>query len=142
MIREVLLLVEFVIMSGLFYRHPCSFAHTRGPCCFGCHDFRTCSMATLIGLCVRVKLLRSLPSRFKVTVRIAPGTHSSEAAGNMIATHRDVCATNNDYTSLQLYAVMGFHVLGFFMYGNGAFTGTFQENPAAVSMSPARHPRI
>lgn len=25
-----------------------------------------CSMATLIGLCIRVKLLRSLPSRFKV----------------------------------------------------------------------------
>lgn len=41
-----------------------------------------CSMATLIGLCVKVKLLRSLPSRFKVTVQIAPGTHSSEAAVN------------------------------------------------------------
>ncbi|CAN0178177.1 unnamed protein product [Ectocarpus sp. 6 AP-2014] len=41
-----------------------------------------CSMATLIGLCVRVKLLRSLPSRFKVNVRIAPGTHSSEEAVN------------------------------------------------------------
>lgn len=39
------------------------------------------SMATLIGLCIRVKLLRSLPSRFKVVVRIAPGTHSSEVAG-------------------------------------------------------------
>ena len=26
-----------------------------------------CSMATLIGLCIRVKLLRSLPPRFKVT---------------------------------------------------------------------------
>ncbi|CAM9636794.1 unnamed protein product [Ascophyllum nodosum] len=41
-----------------------------------------CSMATLIGLCIRVKLLRSLPPRFKVTVRIAPGTHSSEDAVN------------------------------------------------------------
>jgi metal-sulfur cluster biosynthetic enzyme len=28
-----------------------------------------CSMATLIGLCVRVKLQRSLPRRFKVTVK-------------------------------------------------------------------------
>ena len=27
-----------------------------------------CSMATLIGLCIRVKLLRSLPRRFKVRV--------------------------------------------------------------------------
>lgn len=29
-----------------------------------------CSMATLIGLCIRVKLLRSLPPRFKVTNRL------------------------------------------------------------------------
>lgn len=41
-----------------------------------------CSMATLIGLSIRVKLLRSLPPRFKVTVEITPGTHSSEIAVN------------------------------------------------------------
>lgn len=41
-----------------------------------------CSMATLIGLSIRVKLLRSLPKRFKVTVRINPGTHASELAVN------------------------------------------------------------
>ncbi|GAB9473397.1 hypothetical protein Gpo141_00010548 [Globisporangium polare] len=41
-----------------------------------------CSMATLIGLCLRVKLLRSLPARFKVDILITPGTHSSEAAVN------------------------------------------------------------
>ncbi|GLD93015.1 hypothetical protein PINS_up019331 [Pythium insidiosum] len=41
-----------------------------------------CSMATLIGLCLRVKLLRSLPPRFKVDILITPGTHSSEAAVN------------------------------------------------------------
>lgn len=41
-----------------------------------------CSMATLIGLSIRVKLLRSLPSRFKVCVEITPGTHSSEHAVN------------------------------------------------------------
>ena len=35
-----------------------------------------CSMATLIGLTIRVKLIRSLPKRFKVTVRITKGTHS------------------------------------------------------------------
>lgn len=35
-------------------------------------------MATLIGLSIRVKLLRALPQRFKVSVSIAPGTHSSE----------------------------------------------------------------
>lgn len=39
-------------------------------------------MATLIGLCIRVKLLRSLPDRFKVDIHITPGTHASEAAVN------------------------------------------------------------
>lgn len=29
-----------------------------------------CSMATLIGLCIRVKLLRSLPTRFKVDIQV------------------------------------------------------------------------
>ena len=41
-----------------------------------------CSMATLIGLSIRVKLLRSLPPRFKVSVHISPGSHSSEFAVN------------------------------------------------------------
>jgi len=41
-----------------------------------------CSMATLIGLAIRVKLIRCLPPRFKVVVKIAPGTHQSEVAVN------------------------------------------------------------
>ncbi|XP_031564250.1 MIP18 family protein galla-2-like [Actinia tenebrosa] len=41
-----------------------------------------CSMATLIGLAIRVKLLRSLPERFKVDVTITPGAHQSELAVN------------------------------------------------------------
>lgn len=41
-----------------------------------------CSMATLIGLSIRVKLMRCLPPRFKVTVKINPGTHSSEHSVN------------------------------------------------------------
>ncbi|CAI9265596.1 unnamed protein product [Lactuca saligna] len=40
-----------------------------------------CSMATVIGLCLRVKLMRSLPSRFKVDIKVAPGTHATEEAG-------------------------------------------------------------
>lgn len=40
-----------------------------------------CSMATLIGLAIKVKLLRSLPKRFKVDVEITPGSHASEHAG-------------------------------------------------------------
>jgi len=41
-----------------------------------------CSMATIIGLAIRVKLLRSLPPRFKVDVKIRPGTHASEVGVN------------------------------------------------------------
>ena len=37
-----------------------------------------CSMATLIGLCIRVQLLRSLPTRFKIDVNVTPGAHVSE----------------------------------------------------------------
>ena len=39
-------------------------------------------MATLIGLAIRVKLLRCVPPRFKVDVKIAQGTHQSEVAVN------------------------------------------------------------
>jgi metal-sulfur cluster biosynthetic enzyme len=41
-----------------------------------------CSMATLIGLAIRVKLLRSLHPTVKVAVRITPGTHQSETASS------------------------------------------------------------
>ncbi|KAM0952499.1 putative MIP18 family, Fe-S cluster assembly domain superfamily [Dioscorea sansibarensis] len=41
-----------------------------------------CSMATVIGLCLRVKLMRCLPSRYKVDIRVAPGTHATETAVN------------------------------------------------------------
>ncbi len=52
-----------------------------------------CSMATLIGLCLRVKLLRSLPSRFKINVQIEPGTHASENAINKQLRDKErVCA--------------------------------------------------
>lgn len=41
-----------------------------------------CSMATLIGLCVRVRLNRSLPPRYRVDVKVKEGTHQSERAVN------------------------------------------------------------
>uniref|UniRef100_A0A6B2LN96 MIP18 family-like domain-containing protein n=1 Tax=Arcella intermedia TaxID=1963864 RepID=A0A6B2LN96_9EUKA len=41
-----------------------------------------CSMATLIGLCLRVKLLRSIPDRFKVDIMVSPGSHASEGSVN------------------------------------------------------------
>ena len=39
-------------------------------------------MATLIGLSLRAKLTRSLPSRFKIDVRICEGTHVNEQQVN------------------------------------------------------------
>ncbi|PWN98296.1 hypothetical protein FA09DRAFT_329896 [Tilletiopsis washingtonensis] len=41
-----------------------------------------CSMATLIGLALRVRLLRALPPRYKVDIRVREGTHQSEKAVN------------------------------------------------------------
>lgn len=41
-----------------------------------------CSMATLIGLCIRTKIMRVLPPRFKVRVELTKGSHSTEEAVN------------------------------------------------------------
>ncbi|KAL8278006.1 hypothetical protein RQP46_009638 [Phenoliferia psychrophenolica] len=41
-----------------------------------------CSMATLIGLSLRVRLLRALPERYKVDIKVKKGTHQSENAVN------------------------------------------------------------
>lgn len=50
-------------------------------------------MATLIGLSLRVKLMRSLPQRFKVSVQIEPGTHASEMTINKQLRDKErVCA--------------------------------------------------
>lgn len=52
-----------------------------------------CSMATQIGLCLKVKLDRSLPKRFKSSVKIEPGTHASENAINkQLGDKERVCA--------------------------------------------------
>ncbi|KAG6845724.1 Cytosolic iron-sulfur assembly component 2B [Tephrocybe sp. NHM501043] len=40
-----------------------------------------CGMSTLIGLSIRVRLLRSLPDRYKVDILLKPGSHQSEHAG-------------------------------------------------------------
>ena len=41
-----------------------------------------CSLATLIGLCLRVKLERSLQVRFKLDIVVSEGTHSIEGDVN------------------------------------------------------------
>ena len=42
------------------------------------HSIPHCSMATLIGLSIRVRMLRALPERFKVDIRVKAGSHQSE----------------------------------------------------------------
>ncbi|XP_023641464.1 protein AE7-like 2 [Capsella rubella] len=41
-----------------------------------------CHLPQVIGLCIYAALLQSLPARFKVDVRIAPGSHANEASVN------------------------------------------------------------
>ena len=59
-----------------------------------------CSMATLIGLCIRVKLLRSLPVHYKVDVRIRSGTHLSEATINRQLNDKERVAAATENTQL------------------------------------------
>ncbi|XP_046986553.1 cytosolic iron-sulfur assembly component 2A [Schistocerca americana] len=41
-----------------------------------------CSLATLIGLCIRIKLERNLTEKFKLDISIKEGTHSTEGEIN------------------------------------------------------------
>ena len=55
--------------------------------------FNWCELTSLYFFFIkinRVKLLRSLPPRFKVDVKIAPGTHASEEAVNKQVCSHDV----------------------------------------------------
>lgn len=57
-----------------------------------------CSMATLIGLCVRVRLQRCLPPQYRCLVRIKSGMHQSENAVNrqLADKERVAAACEND----------------------------------------------
>lgn len=59
-----------------------------------------CSMATLIGLTIQVKLLRSLPENFKIDVHIAPGTHATEDAVNKQLADKERVAAALENTNL------------------------------------------
>ncbi|XVF62027.1 hypothetical protein PTKIN_Ptkin08bG0184000 [Pterospermum kingtungense] len=41
-----------------------------------------CSMATVIGLCLRVKLKEYFPPHFKVDIKVTPGSHADEESVN------------------------------------------------------------
>ncbi|ONM09879.1 Protein AE7-like 1 [Zea mays] len=40
-----------------------------------------CSMATVIGLCLRLKLMQNFPPHFKVDIKVAPGSLANEESG-------------------------------------------------------------
>lgn len=61
-----------------------------------------CSMATLIGLCIQIKLQRSLPAgRFRTLVQIRPGTHNSEAAINRQLADKERVAAATENSNLK-----------------------------------------
>ncbi|KAK4262177.1 hypothetical protein QN277_027762 [Acacia crassicarpa] len=41
-----------------------------------------CSMATVIGLCLRVKLKHFFPPHYKVDIKVSPGSHADEESVN------------------------------------------------------------
>ncbi|EEF40867.1 Protein FAM96B, putative [Ricinus communis] len=41
-----------------------------------------CSMATVIGLCLRVKLQECFPPHYKVDIKVSPGSHANEESVN------------------------------------------------------------
>ncbi|KAG6577255.1 Protein AE7-like 1, partial [Cucurbita argyrosperma subsp. sororia] len=41
-----------------------------------------CSMATVIGLCLRVKLKHFFPPHYKVDIKVSPGSHANEESVN------------------------------------------------------------
>lgn len=59
-----------------------------------------CSVANLIGLMIRVKLNRSLDEKFKITVKVAPGTHVSEESINRQLADKERVAAALENTSL------------------------------------------
>ena len=62
-----------------------------------------CSMATLIGLSIRVKLLRSLPPRFKIRIEITEGTHQSEKQINKQLNDKErVAAALENYSLIKV----------------------------------------
>ncbi|KAK5843718.1 hypothetical protein PVK06_006176 [Gossypium arboreum] len=48
-----------------------------------------CSMATVIGLCLRVKLKECFPPHFKVDIKVAPGSHADEESVNKLLNDKE-----------------------------------------------------
>lgn len=46
------------------------------------------------GLSIRVRLLRSLPPRFKIDIRVKPGSHQSELSGALFRMNNAIIHSN------------------------------------------------
>ena len=61
-----------------------------------------CSMASLIGLSIQMKLLRSIsPQKYRILVQIRPGTHNSEAAINRQLADKERVAAAGENSNLK-----------------------------------------
>lgn len=61
-----------------------------------------CSMATLIGLSIQMKLIRSLPPhKFRILVQIRPGTHNSEEPINRQLADKERVAAAGENANLR-----------------------------------------
>lgn len=66
-----------------------------------------CSLATVIGLGVRVRLEQALPARFRVDVQIKPGTHSTaDQVNKQLADKERVAAALENVTLLKVLMTM------------------------------------
>ncbi|KAG4306402.1 hypothetical protein PORY_000390 [Pneumocystis oryctolagi] len=67
-----------------------------------------CSMATLIGLCIRVRLERCLPPRFRINVKIKKDTHQNEKQVNkqLKDKERVAAALENQQLANVIYGMM------------------------------------
>eukprot|EP01134_Creolimax_fragrantissima_P004411 CFRG4411T1 len=59
-----------------------------------------CSMASLIALSIRTRLVRSLPEGFKIDVRVRAGTHASEKSVNKQVNDKERVAAALENTHL------------------------------------------
>lgn len=59
-----------------------------------------CSMATLIGLCIRVRLERSLPSSYRIDINVKEGSHQSENQVNKQLNDKERVAAACENTQL------------------------------------------
>ena len=94
-------------------------------------------MATIIGLSIRVKLLRSLPPRFKVDVTIAPGTHASELAVNKQLADKERVAA-----ALENAHLLGLYFCFIFRYLNSQFCKLFYRKDRGQRSEHQSCPRL